>query len=84
MTSIQQILDAAQALPSAQRAQLIHALWDNVSPHDWAHPSEDTVTEVRRRSDAYDSGQMTASSWSEVRATTASVRNVLDEVGGEA
>lgn len=67
MTTVQEILDAAQALPSGERAQLIHALWDSVSPDDWTPPNDEWITEAQRRSDAYDAGQMTASPWSEVR-----------------
>ena len=67
MTTMQEILDAAQALAPAERAQLIHALWDTVSPEDWAPPRGDWIAEAQRRSEAYDAGQMTASPWSEVR-----------------
>lgn len=67
MTTIQEILDAAQALPTVDRAQLITALWDSVSADDWAPPDDAWVKEVQRRSKAYDSGQMTAVPWSDVR-----------------
>jgi putative addiction module component (TIGR02574 family) len=67
MTTIQEILDAAQALPVDERAQLIHALWDTVPPKDWAGPSDDWIVEAQRRSDQYDSGHMTTSSWPEMR-----------------
>jgi putative addiction module component (TIGR02574 family) len=67
VTTIQDILDAARALPSAERAQLIHALWDTVSPDDWAPPSNGWIAEAQRRSQEYDAGHMTASSWPEVR-----------------
>jgi len=67
MTTVREILDAAQALPSAERAQLIHALWSTVSPEDWTPPSEDWIGEAQRRSEAYDAGEMTASPWKEVR-----------------
>lgn len=66
MTTVQEILDAAQALPSVERARLIHALWESVSPDDWALPRNEWTTESQRRSEAYDSGEMTASPWSEV------------------
>jgi putative addiction module component (TIGR02574 family) len=67
MATVQEILDAAKALPSAERAQLIHALWESVSPDDWMPPSDEWLAEAQRRSEAYDAGQMTAASWSEVR-----------------
>jgi putative addiction module component (TIGR02574 family) len=67
MTTVQEILDAAQALPSGDRALIIAALWDTVSADDWTPPGDDWMSEVQRRSDAYDNGEMTASPWSEVR-----------------
>ncbi len=70
MTTLQDILVAAQGLPSAERAQLIHALWDSISPDDWTPPSEAWVDEAERRSKALEDGQMTTASWSEVRQRT--------------
>jgi len=67
MTTVQEILDAAQSLPAAERAQLIHALWASVSADDWAPPSDEWIAETQRRSQAYDDGEMSASPWSEVR-----------------
>ncbi|MFT5322530.1 MAG: putative addiction module component (TIGR02574 family) [Planctomycetaceae bacterium] len=67
MTTVQEILDAAQALPTGDRAQLITALWDSVSADDWTPPDGPWIKEVQRRSDAYDSGQMTAAPWPDVR-----------------
>jgi len=67
MTTLDEVLQAAQKLPSAQRAQLIATLWDGVIPDDWVPPTEDWVQESQCRIDAYESGQMTSSSWSEVR-----------------
>lgn len=70
MTTVQEILDAAQSLPSGDRAQIISALWDSVSTDDWTPPGDEWLSEAQRRSDAYDNGQMTASPWSEVRQQT--------------
>ncbi len=67
MSTVQEILDAAQALPVADRARLLSALWGAVSPEDWAPPADDWVAEADRRSAAYDAGDMTAAPWSEVR-----------------
>ena len=67
MTTLQDILDAAQGLPSAERAQLIHALWDSISPDDWTPPSDAWVDEADRRSKALEDGQMTTAPWPEVR-----------------
>ncbi len=67
MSTIQEILDAAQALPAADRAQLLSALWGTVSPEDWPAPADDWIAEAGRRSAAYDTGEMTVAPWSEVR-----------------
>jgi len=68
MSSLHDILTAAQALPSAERVQLIHALWDALSPEEWTPPDEAWVAEAQRRSAALDAGQLTAAPWPEVRA----------------
>ncbi len=67
MSSLQEIIDAAQALPAYEKVQLIGALWSSVSPEDWASPSSELIAEVQRRSAAYDAGLTTTSPWSEVR-----------------
>ena len=67
MTTLAEILDAAKALNPSERAQLIAALWDNVAPSDWVPPEAQWTAEANLRSDAYDAGNMTASSWAEVR-----------------
>ncbi len=67
MTTMNEILTAARSLPSSERAQLIAALWDNVSPADWVPPDAQWITEANRRSDAFDSGEMTGATWAEVR-----------------
>ncbi len=67
MGTLQEIIDAAQALSAGERAWLIHALWDTMAPKDWASPSEEWLAEAQRRSEQYDAGRMTASPWPEVR-----------------
>lgn len=67
MTTAQEILAAAQSLPSSERALLIDALWKSVSPGDWALPNEEWIAESQRRSEAIDAGEMTAAAWPEVR-----------------
>ncbi len=67
MTSLQDIFNAAQALPSNERVQLIHALWATVSPDDWSPPNDDWLAEAHLRSEEYDAGRMSAAPWSEVR-----------------
>lgn len=66
MTSMNEILTAAQSLPASERAKLIAALWDNVSPTDWVPPDAQWVVEANRRSEAYDAGEMTGTPWAEV------------------
>jgi putative addiction module component (TIGR02574 family) len=67
MATVDEVLNAAQALSSSERAQLIHALWGSVLPEDWVPPDEDWIAEAQRRSEAYDKGELTASPWPEVR-----------------
>ncbi len=54
-------------LPSSEKAQLIAALWNNVSSSDWIRPSAEWIAESNRRSDIYDIGELPGSDWSEVR-----------------
>lgn len=67
MPSLTEILDAAHSLKPSDRALLIAALWDSVSPTDWVPPEPRWIAEANRRSDAYDAGNMTGSTWEEVR-----------------
>ena len=67
MTNMNEILTAAQSLPASERALLIARLWDSVSPVDWVPPDSQWIAEANRRSDAYDSGEMTGSLWAKVR-----------------
>ena len=67
MTTLADILTAAQSLPSKERAQLIAALWDGVIPSDWVPPNRQWVVEANERSDAYDAGEMSGATWAEVR-----------------
>jgi len=67
MTTFSEILTAAQALPPADRAQLIASLWEKSAPNDWVQPSAEWLAESNQRSDAYDAGDMAGSSWADVR-----------------
>jgi putative addiction module component (TIGR02574 family) len=67
MTTVQEVLEAANALSDEGRAQLLDALWQSVSPDDWPLPSAEWVAEAQRRSAEIDAGQMTTSSWQDVR-----------------
>lgn len=68
MSTLQDILAAAQLLPSTERVQLIHALWDATPPEAWPLPSEAWMAEANRRSDAIDAGEIAVAPWDEVRA----------------
>ena len=46
MTTLREILTAAQALPSADRAQLTAALWNDVGPNDWVPPDDQWIAEA--------------------------------------
>lgn len=65
--TFQDVLDTARTLSVSDRLRLVDALWDDSAPENWPVPSDDWIAEVQRRSAESDAGQMTASSWSEVR-----------------
>ncbi|MGE0760689.1 MAG: addiction module protein [Pirellulaceae bacterium] len=67
MSTLHEILTAAQNLSASDRARLITALWDNVAPTDWLPPDDKWLAEANRRSDSYDAGEMSGAPWSEVR-----------------
>lgn len=67
MVTLAEILDAAQSLPSTERARLIASLWETTSPEDWVPPNADWVAEANRRSDEFDTGKLTGSDWTDVR-----------------
>lgn len=68
MTTIADILAAARALSSGDRARLIPLLWDQVDPEEWVAPSAAWRAEANRRSDAIDAGEMASDDWATVRA----------------
>ena len=67
MSTFDDIVTAAQSLPTAERARLITLLWDNLSPDDWPPPSPEWLEEANRRSDALEAGDITSSPWPDVR-----------------
>ena len=67
MTTLNEIITAAQALPPSDRAQLIASLWEKSLPEEWVPPNTHWITECNQRSDAFEAGEMTGSSWTEVR-----------------
>ena len=67
MNSIDEILFAAQSLPSNERARLIAHLWDNLDPAEWVPPTDEWIGEAQRRSELLRDTKMTTSSWDEAR-----------------
>ena len=67
MATYEQILTAAQGLSQEERTQLLAALWEEVSPEKWSLPSQDWLNEADQRSQEYESGQMEADTWENVR-----------------
>jgi Putative addiction module component len=67
MSSLQEIFEAAQALPAGERASLIHALWGTLDDKDWVPPSKEWILEAQHRSQQLDAAQMSVAPWAEVR-----------------
>lgn len=67
MPTFDDVLGAAESLPSAERVRLIDALIESVPMDEWPVPSEQWIAEAQRRSAEFDAGRMTASTWPEVR-----------------
>ncbi len=67
MNTLDDILAAARSLPLADRSRLIPLLWDQALPEDWPAPSAAWITEANNRSNAIDTGTMSADDWSNVR-----------------
>ena len=68
MTTLQDVLSAAQMLSAADRMRLVSALWENVPPAEWPLPDPEWTAEAQRRSAEYNAGRMSASTWPEVQA----------------
>ena len=63
----QDVLDSAQALPTAARVELIEALIAGLDEAD-PEPLDDAwIAEIQRRSAHFDAGQVQPIPWSEVR-----------------
>ncbi len=67
MSTLQDVLDAAKQLNSADRMRLVAAIWDDLSPEEWIPPSDEWIAEAQRRSAEFEAGRMLASSWEDVR-----------------
>ena len=68
MSAFDEVLDAARTLTPVDRLRLAQALWNEMSPSERPRPSEEWIAEVRRRSDSYDEGHLSARPWNEVQA----------------
>jgi putative addiction module component (TIGR02574 family) len=67
MTSLNQVYQAALALPEQERVQLVDDLIATLKPED-AVPLDDAwLAEIERRSEEYDAGVVTGIPWSEVK-----------------
>jgi len=63
------ILQAALKLPASERLRISLELSDSVSPDRlWSEEDPELAGELNRRSAAYESGEMTSSTWDEVNA----------------
>lgn len=68
MHTFENILAAALALPSDERARLIPLLWDQIPPKSWSKPSPAWIAEANCRSELIDRGEMKTDDWEKVRA----------------
>jgi putative addiction module component (TIGR02574 family) len=62
-----QVLQAALALPEADRADLVDALLTSFTPENPPPLSEHWLREIERRSQEYDEGKATVVSWTHVK-----------------
>lgn len=67
MSTLEEILSAAQSLPPGERSDLILALWDTLVPEEWPRPSDEWIVECELRSIEVDAGRMSVSPWEEAR-----------------
>ncbi len=70
MTDYREILNAARSLKSADRRELIVALWETLEGDELAPPSDEWIAETTRRSTELDAGRMSVAAWPEVRDRT--------------
>lgn len=67
MTTLDEVLGAAENLRPSDRIRLIDALLETVPLDEWPAPSDQWIAEAQRRSAEYDAGRMPTSPWPEVR-----------------
>jgi putative addiction module component (TIGR02574 family) len=69
LTSVDDLITSALALPPETRADLVGRLLDSLAETDRPQQSDDEIArEVERRSAEMDSGEVAGIPWSEVRA----------------
>ncbi len=77
--SVEQVLQSALSLPSAEQVELIEALIAAIDEADPRPLDAAWMAEIQRRSDEFDAGKVIAVSWSVVReraTETARMANV--------
>jgi putative addiction module component (TIGR02574 family) len=67
MTTVEQVLDAALALPDGDRVEIVEALIASFQPDDRPPFDESWREVIQRRSAELRSGQATPVPWSEVK-----------------
>lgn len=68
MPTLESLLADAARLPTAQRIQLMEALWDTL-PADALPPlSDEWNEEIQRRSDEFDAGRVETIPWEQIKA----------------
>jgi putative addiction module component (TIGR02574 family) len=68
MTTVDEILAAAMALPVGDRAELANRLFESVDNAEEFELDEQLEQTIRNRLEAYDRGEIEASDWEEVKA----------------
>ena len=67
VTSFEQIIEAALALPDSKRAELVDTLISTFAPEDAAPLDDAWLAEINRRSDEFDAGGVETLTWAEVK-----------------
>ncbi len=66
-STLEQVRQAALALPEEERVQLVDALIATLKPENAAPLDDAWLAEVERRSEEFDAGGVTTFSWEEVK-----------------
>jgi putative addiction module component (TIGR02574 family) len=66
-STLEQVRQAALALPEEQRVQLVDDLIATLTPENAAPLDDAWLAEVERRSEAFDAGGVDSFSWDEVK-----------------